>query len=217
MSRAIRGRIASLSAYVNLAHTYGDQTHLNLRRAANKGHDDARVTADQALQNVISAEQDVFLRDQNMGLVKRLASVFVRRRLQWLSKLFVRITVGKIADLLNLSPVETASLSELHRRIMNELDAAHSTGWLNATILNADGQPITEATSTELREAVVRFDQPKPDHACLQAAHSLMAVMKEARRWNQMVEDKERALAQSEAFLTRVSLRCPAEATNACR
>jgi COP9 signalosome complex subunit 3 len=200
--RATRSKIASIETYQNIAKAYEAELTIKLN---SKDSEQIQRQANELQENVdreFEKAAEVLIRDLNVGLMRQLLAVYTRRKIQRLSRLFNRIKVGDIVNLLG-GRVEGAVGAEASQVVMNALQQMHADRWIRLTL-----EGNQEGTSSSPQEVIVHFSEFKVDHAGLEAAKQLTSVMQEGKYWDQIVEQRQKSVRSSEAYLTKVSARC---------
>ncbi|UZJ54806.1 hypothetical protein CBS101457_004126 [Exobasidium rhododendri] len=193
--RATRSKIASIETYQNIATAYEAEFTVKLNP------DDKAETRLQAskLQENLDREVDkgmeVLKRDSNFGLVRHLLGLSTRRRIQRLGRLFNRMKVGDIVDLLG-GRVEGAVEEEACKIVLNSLQQMDADRWIRLTI---EDQSISPA-----QEIVVQLLEYKVDHTSLEAAKQLTGIMQDGKFWDREVEYKHKSIRNSEAYLSKL-------------
>lgn len=210
VSRSLRGHISSMEAYTTLAKVYEKGQSL-----AMLSHDSSRprrisAASGASLQKAIAEGSRYFEEDQNRGLVKQLEAAFLGRRIQRLGDIFASVTVGAIVDILGLEGGDASGV----QLVASELRRIDASGALVVHIqFSAGGKTRASALAESAGDHVgavaaddeVHFDTPSTEFSSLEAAQRLMHTMKESQRWMGLVDARERALASSEAYLSKVS------------
>jgi COP9 signalosome complex subunit 3 len=199
VTRAIRSKLAGVEAYQNIAKAYEAEPSIRLYAADNEKMRRQAYSVQDNLEVEINKGMDTLSKDQNVGLVKRLLGIFVRRRIQRLSRLINRLKVGDIVDLLG-GEIEGKTGNEACLGVIAALEQMDADRWLRLTVEEGTGGQGSPA------EVIVRFAQHEVDHAGLEAVHRLTRIMQEASWWDKVVEYKQKSVKTSEAYLSKVGI-----------
>lgn len=205
ITRAIRGAVVGLDSYTSLARIIeGDASLATLSREPETLRAEGARTTDKLKQKVIGG-QDQYAADSNLGLVKRLESTFTHRRVLRLASTFTHISIGTIVDILGIDAGSGVAVvvQELRHiddggELMVWITSAATTEPVRASLL--DSAVIGSLT----RDDVAAFVEAHLEQTGLPGAQRLMDTMKESQRWRALVQEKERAIAKSEAYLSKV-------------
>lgn len=196
VSRALRGRIANVDLYHNIAKAYEAEPAVQLYIKDTSEIRRHGLAVREKLEQEIATAMGVLIKDQNVGLIKQVVAVFTRRRIQRFSRLFTRMTVGNIVDLLG-GLIEGKSGTEACQAILSTLEQMESEKWARLAVTMQD--------SSSPSGIIVQFFETDVDHGGLEAAQRLTRVMEEGKFWDQIVQFKQRSVRHSESYLAKVS------------
>jgi len=195
--RAIRSKISSIEVYQNIAKAYEADPSVQLYTEDKEQVRRKAFSVQENVEREVAKGMEVLSKDLNVGLIKQLVAIFTRRRIQRLSRLFNRMTVGNLVDLLG-GKVEGAPGDEACRIALSALRQMDHDRWIR---LNVESQ-----STTSPQDVIVQFSEFEVDHAGLEAAQRLTRIMQEGKFWDQVVESKQKSVRNSESYLTKVSL-----------
>ncbi|PWN36387.1 uncharacterized protein FA14DRAFT_161120 [Meira miltonrushii] len=198
VTRAIRGNLSNLEAYHSFIKVYTNEVSLKIAAShEQETKKSSKRNLVQNLQEFVQQKQEIFERDQNFGLVQSLVEVYLSRRVARLSKLFAIISIGEIVKLLHIEEDLGVPLEQACKQIFEALQRAQQMQWIKASY---KGETVSSSASV-----VVQFEQSHVDVANgPETSLRLMNVMKEGQHWSKILQEKERSLAQSEAYLAKV-------------
>lgn len=200
VNRSIRGRISSIGTYLSLAESYSSDVDFSLlSQPKNKVHE-AGVNCQLSLQRTIDKGSADFERDHNVGLVKLVEKHFLRHRVQRLASFVCKIPLREVLAILGVE-VDGSSSDEALAHIVDILADINKSGPFKVILLNAEGQEMQEAKI----EHVVYFHRRVQECSDMHSVQHLTSLMEENKRWTNLVADKERSIAKSEPYLTKVS------------
>ncbi|KAL9931801.1 hypothetical protein V8E36_009351 [Tilletia maclaganii] len=156
-----------------------------------------RNTSDADLFQKVEEVKDLVQRDQNWSLLQQCLVAYRSRRIQRLASTYSAISLVEVARLLGMSENEE-SIQIIH----NEIGQMILAGWVDATL--ALEVPATAPAGTP-PIPVVRFhsatEGPRDPFTSAPSLATIQARLLEAQRWKLLVEERERAVARSGAFL----------------
>jgi COP9 signalosome complex subunit 3 len=196
VTKAVRSRIANVEMYQNIAKAYEAEPPIQLYSTDKEQMRRQCFAVQDKLEKEVQKAMEVLKKDLNVGLAKQLVALFTRRRIQRLSRLFSRLKLSNLVDLLG-GTVEGLSGDEACNAVMNSLRRMDADRWIRLTVEDHD-------TTLVIGDTIVQFSDFEVDHASLEAAQRLTRVMQEAKFWNQCVEVKQKSVRNSEGFLTKV-------------
>jgi hypothetical protein len=195
VNRAIRSEIANVDVYQKIVKAYETEPIIRLYTQEKEQMRQARKVQED-VELAISNGMEILCRDLNWGLAKQLLANFSKRRIQRLSRIFNRMKVVNIVDLLG-GVIDGKTGVEACEVVLLALRKMEADEWIQVRIT---GQEHTSAMET-----TVEFTEPRMDYAGLAAAQKLTSIMQEGKFWNQVVEMKQKSIRNSEGYLTKVS------------
>jgi hypothetical protein len=190
--------MAGLEVYEKLAKAFEADPAVQLYPADKEKMRREACSVHELLEMEITKGMEILSRDLNVGLVKRVLDVFVRRRIQRLTRLFNRLRVGDIVDLLG-GTIDGKTGNEACLAVLASLQQMDADRWLHLTIEGGES-----SSNNAPGDDIVEFSQNKIDHAGLEATQRLTSIMQEASWWDKIVVYKQKAVKTSEAYLTKV-------------
>lgn len=199
VTRAMRSKLAGLEVYEKVTKAYEADPAVQLYPVDKEKMRREACSVQELLEMEITKGMETLSRDLNVGLVKRVLEVFVRRRIQRLARLFNRLKVHDLVDLLG-GTVDGKTGNEACLAVLAALQQMHADRWLHLTVEGGDS-----SSSDAPGDVIVKLSQIEVNHSGLEATQRLTTIMQEASWWDKVVVYKQKAVKTSEAYLTKVS------------
>ncbi|EST10135.1 hypothetical protein PSEUBRA_000547 [Kalmanozyma brasiliensis GHG001] len=154
-------------------------------RGDDKGLDAARRIAEE--------RKDVFEKDRNMGLVRRCLALLTQRRVQKLGEVYSALSLNQIAQKIG------AQGDDVVQGVYADVQDIVRKGWIYATL-----SPPRGASGAVNGDWVVHFDSFGGDSFTSTSSISLLEdKIRTAKQWQALLQERDRQIQKSPAYLTR--------------
>ncbi len=177
-----------------------------------------------AVHRIAEEKKDVFEKDRNLGLVKRCMAVHTQRRIQKLGEVYSALSLNQIAQKIGLegedavqsvyadvqeivSYTAPVQLSRLYSVADSQVSSTRMSptqvrkGWIHATL-----SPPRGASGNVNGDWVVHFDSFGGDtYTSASSIAMLEDKIRAAKQWQTLLQERDRQVEKSRAYLMRVS------------
>ncbi|KAJ1038869.1 hypothetical protein NDA11_004934 [Ustilago hordei] len=150
----------------------------------------------QQVQQLVEEKRDTFEKDRNLGLVRRCLALHRQRRIQRLGKVYSALALSEIASMVGLES------GDVVQAVYADVQDIVRNGWVHATLSPPPGG--SSSSNTVTGDWVVNFDPFGGDAYTSATSISLLeGKIKTAKQYQTLLQQRDRDIEKSHAYLTR--------------
>ncbi|TKY85200.1 hypothetical protein EX895_006280 [Sporisorium graminicola] len=154
------------------------------------------LSADEVFR-IADEKRDAFEKDRNVGLVRRCLALHRQHRIQRLAKLYSALSLNDIAERIGVQGADAV------QSVYSDVQNIVRKGWIHANLAPPASTPST-APDAVSGDWVIRFDTYGGDAYTSTTTISLLEdKIRTAKQWQTLLQQRDRQVEKSQAYLTR--------------
>ncbi|PWN49939.1 hypothetical protein IE53DRAFT_316718 [Violaceomyces palustris] len=175
-----------------------NQTYLSFA-AAYESREPAKA---EEVMRIAQEKAELFSQDCNMGLVQQCLALHRQRRIQRLKEVYSTLSLANVAEILGVTGEDAEGIIE------HDVMELVSKGWIHARIVPATEIPPGNTTivpsADEDSMPILCFEENPDRYDSAASIDLLTKEIKLGQHWQGIVNERERELARSYTFLSKV-------------